>query len=102
ALMTQMTAQVFFVSAEAKGAVLIPVSAIQTKGASAGPAAVRVVKSDGSIEPRQVRVGLVSRVSAQILEGLEPGEQIVLRQRTTAPAAAKPATGQRPAMAPRI
>jgi len=100
ALMTQMTAQVFFVSTEAKGAVLVPVSALRPKGAN--PAVVRVVKSDGSIEQRQVRVGLVSRVSAQILEGLEPGEQIVVGQRTTAPAAAKPATGQRPAMAPRI
>ena len=100
ALMTQMTAQVFFVSTEAKGAVLVPVSALRPKGAN--PAVVRVVKSDDSIEQRQVRVGLVSRVSAQILEGLEPGEQIVVGQRTTAPAAAKPATGQRPAMAPRI
>ena len=126
ALMTQMTAQVFFVSAEAKGAVLVPVSALRPNGAPAGDhrrgeragdtdpgadprerwtnnsAVVRVVKSDGSIEPRQVRVGLVSRVSAQVLDGLEPGEQTVVGQRPTASAAAKPATGQRPAMGPRI
>lgn len=119
ALMTQMTAQVFFVAAEAKGAVLVPVSALRPKGTGEragtadagadprarladGPAIVRVVRSDGSIEQRQVRVGLVSRVSAQILEGLEAGEQIVVGQRTTAPSAAKPATGQRPALGPRI
>src|SRR5215831_17353921 len=79
ALMTQMTAQVFFVTAEAKDAVLVPVSALHPAGAQAapgrgtrgtdaaaavdprtslanGPAAVRVVASDGSIAPRDVRV----------------------------------------------
>ena len=124
-LMTQMTAQVFFVSAAAKNAVLVPVGALRPAAAPAGPgprgnragapaaagdprtslangaAVVRVVKSDGTIENRDVRVGLVSRVSAQILSGVEPGEQIVTGQRTTAPAAAKPATGNRPTM-PRV
>ena len=126
ALMTQMTAQVFFVAAEAKGAVLVPVSALRpasapgaprrgTRGADAAaavdprtslansPALVRVVASDGSIAPRDVRVGVVSRVSAQIVSGLEPGERVVVGQRTTAPTAApKPATGNRPMMGPRV
>ena len=108
-LMTQMTAQVFFVAAEAKDAVLVPVSALRPADAAAGQgrrgdragdaaaagrpahhawptaaAVVRVVKADGTIESRDVRVGLVSRVSAQILSGLEPGEQIVVGQRTAA------------------
>jgi macrolide-specific efflux system membrane fusion protein len=125
--MTQMTAQVFFVAAEAKGAVLVPVSALSpasapgaprrgTRGRDAaaavdprtslanGPAKVRVVASDGSITSRDVRVGVVSRVSAQILSGLEPGERVVVGRRTTAPTtAAKPATGSnRPMMGPRI
>jgi macrolide-specific efflux system membrane fusion protein len=138
ALMTQMTAQVFFVTAEAKGAVLVPVGALRPAGAGAGErrrgaresgatraptkgvdagaavdararlangaAVVRVVKSDGEIETREVRVGVVSRVSAQILSGLEPGEQIVVGQRTAAPAApARPAGGgNRPLMGPRV
>jgi membrane fusion protein, macrolide-specific efflux system len=126
ALMTQMTAQVFFVAAEAKNAVLVPVSALRPASAPAaprrgtrandaapavdprtslanGPAVVRVVASNGSIVPRDVRVGVVSRVSAQIVSGLEPGEQIVIGQRTAAPAtAAKPATGNRPMMGPRV
>jgi membrane fusion protein, macrolide-specific efflux system len=124
-LMTQMTAQVFFVSADAKNAVLVPVGALspagtqpgqrrrgdRTNGTAAvdprtslanGPAVVRVVKADGSIENRDVRVGLASRVSAQIVSGLEPGERIVVGQRAAAPApAAKPATGNRPLM-PRV
>jgi macrolide-specific efflux system membrane fusion protein len=126
-LMTQMTAQVFFVTAEAKGALLVPVDALRSAGPAAGerrrgdraadtaaagdprtrlangPAVVRVVKADGTIENRDVRVGLVSRVSAQILSGLEAGEQIVVGQRAAAPApSAKPATGNRPMMPPRV
>ena len=125
-LMTQMTAQVFFVNAQAKNAVLVPVGALGPAAAAAGerrrgtragdaaaagaprtslangPAVVRVVKSDGTIENRDVRVGLVSRVSAQILSGLDAGEQIVVGQRTvTSAPAAKPATGNRPMM-PRV
>jgi membrane fusion protein, macrolide-specific efflux system len=127
ALMTQMTAQVFFVAAEGKGAVLVPVSALRPAGATAsprrgtrgtdataavdprtslanGPAVVRVVAADGSIASRDVRVGVVSRVSAQIVSGLEPGERVVVGQRTAPPAtAAKPATGNRPPMmGPRV
>jgi membrane fusion protein, macrolide-specific efflux system len=125
ALMTQMTAQVFFVAAQAKGAVLVPVSALRPatapagsrRGAGAtdaaavdprtslanGPAVVRVVAPDGSVAPRDVRVGMVSRISAQIVSGLEPGERVVVGQRATAPAAAaKPATGSRPMMGPRV
>ena len=141
ALMTQMTAQVFFVTAEARDAVLVPVGALRPAGSgsrdrgSAGrdgggaaapraqastgdagasvdvrarfanrPAVVRVTKAGGEIEARDVRVGVVSRVSAQILSGLEPGEQIVVGQRTTAPApAARPSTGNtRPMMPPRV
>jgi macrolide-specific efflux system membrane fusion protein len=126
ALMTQMTAQVFFVAAQAKNAVLVPVSALHPANTPAaprrgqrgaadaavdprtslanGPAMVRVVTAaDGGITPREVRVGVVSRVSAQILSGLEPGEQVVVGQRQAAPAAAaKPATGSRPMMGPRV
>ena len=38
-----------------------------------GRAMVRVVKADGTIESREVRVGVMSRVSAQIVSGLEAG-----------------------------
>jgi macrolide-specific efflux system membrane fusion protein len=126
-LMTQMTAQVFFVAAEAKGAVLVPVSALHPADAGAGQgrrsnradnaaaagdarthlanaaATVRVVTTDGAIESRDVRVGLVSRVSAQILSGLDAGERIVVGERPAAPApTARPATGNRPVMPPRV
>jgi macrolide-specific efflux system membrane fusion protein len=68
-----------------------------------GPAVVRVVASDGSVAPRDVRVGMVSSVSAQIVSGLEPGERVVVGERAAAPAVpAKPATGSRSMMGPRI
>ena len=129
ALMTQMTAQVFFVTAEAKNAVLVPVGALRPASAGTGErrrgssearaqskaadpmdararlangaAVVRVVKEGGAIENRDVRVGVVSRVSAQILSGLEPGEQIVVGQRAATPAQ-RPTTGNnRPTLGPR-
>ena len=149
ALMTQMTAQVFFVIAQAKDAVLVPVGALrpvgagerrakgangkaasakdgaaksgEAKGDSAkggarsrteggvdprtryanGRASVRVVKADGTIEQREVRVGVVSRVSAEIVSGLEVGEQVVTGQASPA-APAKAKSNNAPRMSPRI
>ena len=129
ALMTQMTAQVFFVASSAKDAVLVPLAALRpaaaegrprgprapgaAKGASGaatdaarkgggervsgidprsqyayGRALVSVVGADGKVADREVKVGVMNRVSAQILSGLEPGEKIVIG--TRAPAAAAP------------
>jgi macrolide-specific efflux system membrane fusion protein len=142
-LMTQMTAQVFFVVAQAKDAVLVPVGALRPVGSGAssrrssapspaadantsgaakgggaarrnaestadarsrfagGKALVRVVKADGTFEQREVRVGVVSRVSAQILSGLEVGEQVVTGQKQAAPAV-KAKANDSPRMPPRI
>ena len=143
ALMTQMTAQVFFITAQAKDAIQVPLSALRpvtsgtdaqrrakrsegasaAKGAAArsgsnrgaessadtrtrfanGRAMVRVVKADGTLESRPVQVGVMSRVSAQVLSGVEPGEVVV-----TGTAAPKPATPTKsggnnaPRMQPRL
>jgi macrolide-specific efflux system membrane fusion protein len=173
ALMTQMTAQVFFVTAQAKDAVLVPVSALRpvgggerqragngagkssdakaggveaksggtadakaggvvdaksggatdakaagTKGGGGrlrasegidprtrfadGRAMVRVLKADGTLEEREVRVGVMSRVSAQILSGLEPGEQVAAGQAAPVAQAKANANSNAPRMPPRI
>ena len=143
ALMTQMTAQVFFVTAQAKDAIQVPLSALRpfTSGAGErrragrsdaqvtaakssaksggsrsmessvdprtryanGRAMVRVVKTDGTIENREVQVGVMSRVSAQILSGLQPGEVVVTGVATPKPAAAPKSGGNNaPRMQPRI
>jgi membrane fusion protein, macrolide-specific efflux system len=176
ALMTQMTAQVFFVIAQAKDAVLVPVSALRpvgarqrvagtggvaadakagvqppsaaAEGAAANPqaaqreraasgeyksaeakggaqkggtgrtratesidprsrfangrASVRVLKGDGTLEEREVQVGVMSRVSAQVTSGLEPGEQVVAGTATPPAQAKANANTNAPRMPPRI
>ncbi len=76
ALMTQMTAQVFFVVAAAKDALLVPASAVRR--AADGRASVRVVGAEGRLEGREVKLGLSNRVSAQIVSGLAPGERVAV------------------------
>lgn len=91
ALMTQMTAQVFFVVASAKDALLVPLSAIaagrdpRTRTGAADAlrpgaprqATVKVAAAGGRIEERRVELGVTSRVQAQILSGLAEGERVV-------------------------
>ncbi|CAK0755213.1 membrane fusion protein, macrolide-specific efflux system [Gammaproteobacteria bacterium] len=43
-----------------------------------GRALVSVVGPDGKVTDREVNVGVMNRVSAQILSGLEPGERVVI------------------------
>lgn len=121
-LMTQMTAQVFFVAASAHNVVIVPVSALhqghnhaggrtgfrtpnQEQGSAAQSAYphrhhrhfaklpdgekyafVRVVKPDGTIEPRRIVVGVSNRVSAEVISGLQVGEQVIsgIKQTETA------------------
>jgi macrolide-specific efflux system membrane fusion protein len=95
-LMTQMTAQVFFVASSAKDAVLVPVTALRPMATEArsrghrisgadprkqfadGRAMVRVIDADGKLTDREVKVGVMNRISAQILAGLEAGEKVVV------------------------
>lgn len=110
-LMTQMTAQVFFVIASAHDALMVPLSALnfapsdktapsaekrsardgQPSRAKPRPreeadsqaqdgvrsATIRVVSADGRLVTRSVQVGATNRIYAQILEGLEEGEEVV-------------------------
>jgi macrolide-specific efflux system membrane fusion protein len=136
-LMTQMTAQVFFVTASAHDVVTVPVAALhqgrvhhggRTGTASpAGPAgsaadssglsgersnfdrssvtpemrarfkamraamrtpgakrySVLVMKDDGSVARRGVVIGVSSRVTAEVLAGLNTGEKVVVGQEST-------------------
>lgn len=73
-LMTQMTAQVFFVNAEARDALLVSITALSGRGPSA---TVQVLGSNGQPEQRTVTVGITNRVQAEILDGLEEGDRVV-------------------------
>lgn len=117
-LMTQMTAQVFFVAAEARDVLMVPVSALALQrgaarreaGAASAPASapasatsapaagntpqrrgprratVKVQAADGSLQEREVMVGISNRVQAEIVSGLQEGEKVVagMRQAETA------------------
>jgi macrolide-specific efflux system membrane fusion protein len=95
ALMTQMTAQVFFVVAQARDAAIIPAAALHRRQ---GKATVRVQTDEGRFEQREVELGLVTRVAAEVRSGLQPGERV-------ATVASQPQRGSRAASAaptPRI
>lgn len=101
-LMTQMSTQVFFIEAQAKGVLLVPMSAVtfvpavnsmpgagaaHPRGVQQGeqknipqhprPALVKVMVEGDVIEERKVLVGVTNRVQAEIIEGLKEGEKVV-------------------------
>jgi membrane fusion protein, macrolide-specific efflux system len=78
-LKIQMTAQVFIVLAQAKGVLLIPAAAIGNAGEGA-EAKVRVLKTDGTVEQRTVKIGIKSEISAEVKDGLKEKELVVIGQ----------------------
>ena len=82
-LKIQMTAQVFIVLARAKGVLLIPATAIGNAGEGM-EARVQVLKDDGSLESRSIKIGIKSEISAEVTDGLMEKERVVIGQ-TAAP-----------------
>jgi macrolide-specific efflux system membrane fusion protein len=78
-LKIQMTAQVFIVLAQAKNVLLIPTSAIGNAGEGTA-IKVRVMKADGSVEMRKIRIGIKSEILAEVKEGLKEKERIVISE----------------------
>ncbi len=76
-LLPDMTAQVFFVVSAVRDVLKVPVGAL--RNIRDGTATLQVIGEDGSPEERAVRLGLVSRVSAEVVSGLELGERVVAR-----------------------
>ncbi|CNB36200.1 efflux RND transporter periplasmic adaptor subunit [Yersinia intermedia] len=77
ALRISMTAQVYIVLNKAENAVVIPATALENVK---GKYQVQVVSDNGSIRWREVAVGLNNNVDAQILSGLQAGEQVIVSQ----------------------
>jgi membrane fusion protein, macrolide-specific efflux system len=77
ALMAEMTAQVFFVASRVTDALTAPVAALQGSTRPDTQLA-RVVAKDGSIEDREVRVGISDRLRIQILDGLNEGDHLLI------------------------
>lgn len=96
-LMTQMTAQVFFVVDSASEALLIPMSALAAAARTDGPMLrnggtrtsrqnaatpsaqgfVMVAGPGGSVQRRAVELGVSNRVQVQVRSGVDEGEQVV-------------------------
>ena len=101
ALMTQMTAQVFFVNAKADNVLTVPASLLQgMRGRPAGEGRLfrLQVLAHGKPEEREVLIGLRDRVSAQVLDGLSEGDRLVSAVAPSRPANAQgqQGTGQGP------
>lgn len=75
-LMSEMTAQVFFVRAAAEDSLIVPIAALDQD--ASGAWTLQVLRADGSVERRAVEVGVTNRVSAEVLSGLEEGEQVIV------------------------
>ncbi|PRB83787.1 efflux RND transporter periplasmic adaptor subunit [Pseudomonas sp. MYb185] len=108
-LLPQMSAQVFFVKAAAEGVLSVPVAALQpasrrpgqapASGAARGANAERAappetgrryrvqVLENGQPQERMITVGVMTRVSAEVLDGLEEGEEVVIAGGSPGPSA---------------
>ena len=90
----QMTAQVFIVLAQVKGALLIPTAAIGNASEGA-EIKVQVLKANGSVEPRAIKIGIKSEISAEVTDGLKEKEQVVIREITSKGNTRSPLSGRR-------
>jgi membrane fusion protein, macrolide-specific efflux system len=100
-LLPSMTVQVFFMLGEAKGVPIVPLNALRADR-KAGPDMYQatVLTANGAAH-RSVKVGLINRNSAQVLSGLQPGDQVVLPEQRVAKSSEQ-RTGGRPPMGPRL
>ncbi|MRX11865.1 efflux RND transporter periplasmic adaptor subunit [Pseudoduganella sp. FT25W] len=76
-LMSGMSTQVQFIVAQAKDAVLLPANLLGKRDA-AGMYQVNVVNLERRIVVRKVKIGLRTTQQAQVLSGLEAGEQVLV------------------------
>ncbi|CQI93219.1 HlyD family secretion protein [Yersinia rohdei] len=81
ALRISMTAQVYIVLNKAEDAIVTPATALENNN---GHYQAQVVDKKGKISIRKVTVGLNNNVDAQILSGLQAGEQVIVSQASTA------------------
>ncbi|MCE9523541.1 MAG: efflux RND transporter periplasmic adaptor subunit [Alphaproteobacteria bacterium] len=82
-LMTQMTAQVFFVIAGKANVVNVPVAALQGYKPGRKRFKATVVSASGAREERDVTIGVANRVAAEVVSGLNEGERVVAGTKPT-------------------
>ena len=77
ALMAEMTTQVFFVASQVKDVLTVPVAALLGSHGTDKQTA-RVVAKNGSIEARDVRLGISDRLRVEVLDGLSEGDHVLI------------------------
>lgn len=77
ALLPQMTAQVTFVSARARDALVVPLAAVSAERDATGQYSVRVLDKSRAPQTRPVQLGVRSRHEVQVLAGLEADMMVV-------------------------
>lgn len=77
-LMPQMTAQVFFVVAQASNVVTVPMAALQPIHNSPSMYLARVRGADGAVVSHEVKIGATDRLTGEVLSGLSEGDELVL------------------------
>ena len=75
-LMTDMTAQVFFVAEQAQDTLTVPTATLQP-GSRPQWQRAQIVAANGEIQAREVRTGISDRLRTQVLEGLAEGEHVL-------------------------
>lgn len=75
-LMTDMTAQVFFVAEQAQDTLTVPTASLQP-GSRPQWQRAQIVAANGDIQTREVRTGINDRLRTQVLEGLAEGEHVL-------------------------
>jgi macrolide-specific efflux system membrane fusion protein len=100
-LLPSMTVQVFFLLGEARDVPIVPLNALRADR-KAGPDMYQatVLTANGTAT-RRVKVGLTNRNDAQVLSGLQPGDQVVLPEQRVAKNAGQ-RMGGRPPMGPQL
>jgi len=78
ALMPQMTAQVVFVTASAKGVLVAPLAALEEVEGKPGRYRARVIDGRGRVETREVQGGARDRMAVEVRSGLKAGDRLVV------------------------
>jgi macrolide-specific efflux system membrane fusion protein len=81
-LMTGMTTQIFFIFGRAENSTIIPAEAltrrVPNQDNEAGKAYRVTVVTNSGREQRVIHVGLQTRAQAQVVDGLTPGERVLV------------------------
>lgn len=94
-LRTKMTAQVHIIIGSIKDKPIIPWSALSSREPD-GRYKVKVKLADGKNEEKFVRIGLTDMIKAEILEGLNVGDEVVIEGGAPTPDASKAASSETP------